>query len=75
MKTLAIVLVGGAANIPADGLFGVLALLRLIQGQRAAPKIVVCLPEYPPSKLLGKTKRAGYCSPSVTQIGALNKGV
>jgi hypothetical protein len=23
----------------------------------------------PPSKLLGKAKRAGYCSPSVAQIG------
>ena len=29
MKTLAIVLVGGAAKIAADGIFGVLALLRL----------------------------------------------
>ena len=47
VKTLAIVLVGGAANMPADGLFGVLALLRLIQGQRAAPKsCFFCLPEY-----------------------------
>jgi hypothetical protein len=29
MKTLAIVLVGGAAKIAADGIFGVLTLLRL----------------------------------------------
>ena len=29
MKALAIVLVGGAAKITADGIFGVLALLRL----------------------------------------------
>ena len=44
MKTLAIVLVGGAAKIAADGIFGVLALLRLYIRPKAAPKkcFIVC---------------------------------
>ena len=43
MKALAIILVGGAAKIAADGFFGVLALLRLLlQGERAASIFFFC---------------------------------
>ena len=42
MKTLAIVLVGGTAKIAADGIFGVLALLRLYTSK--APKNIFFCP-------------------------------
>ena len=59
-----------AAKIAADEFFGVLALLRLyIWPKGSTKKIFLCLLEYPLSKLLGKAKRAGYCSPLVAQIG------
>ena len=32
-------------------------------------KNIFLFAQVPPSKLLGKAKRAGYCSPSVAQIG------
>ena len=48
MKTLAIVLVGGAAKIAADGFFGVLTLLRLYTRPKGRTKIIFfCLLEYP----------------------------
>ena len=48
MKTLAIVLVGGAAKIAADGISGVLALLRLYIRPKGRTKIIFfCLLEYP----------------------------
>ena len=39
MKAVAIVLVGGAAEIAADGIFGVLALLRLYIYFRVRPGV------------------------------------
>ena len=45
MKALAIVLVGGAAKIAADGIFGVLALLRLYIRPKSRTKIFFCLPD------------------------------
>ena len=48
MKTLAIILVGGAAKIAADGFFGVLTLLHLYTRPKGRPKIIFfCLLEYP----------------------------
>ena len=48
MKALAIILVGGAAKIAADGIFGVLALLRLYTRPKGrTKKIFFRLPEYP----------------------------
>jgi hypothetical protein len=44
MKVLAIALVGGAAKIAADGIFGVLALLRLYM-PKSRTKIFFCLPD------------------------------
>ena len=56
MKALAIVLVGGAAKIAADGFFGVLALLRLLlQGERAAS--IFFFARVPPSKLCLERRR------------------
>ena len=72
MKALAIVLVGGAAKIAADDFLGVLALLRLYTRPKGrTEKNILWFARVPPSKLLGKTKRAGYCPPSVAQIEAL----
>ena len=64
MKALAIVLVGGAAKIAADGIFGVLALLLLYTRPKSRTKKKL-FARVPPSKLLGKTKGVGYCSPVV----------
>ena len=73
IEILAIVLVGGAAKIAADGFFGVLTLLRLYTRPKGRTKTIFFLfARVPPSKLLGKTKQAGYCSPSVAQIEVLN---
>ena len=59
-----------AVKIAADYFFGVLALLRLyIWPKGSTKKIFFLFARVPPSKLLGKAKRAGYCSPSVAQIG------
>ena len=46
-KTLAIVLVGGAAKIAADGIFGVLTLLRLYIRPKSCTIFFFFLPEYP----------------------------
>ena len=63
-----------AAKIAADEFLGCWRFCAYIQGQRAAPKKHFFLfARAPPSKLLGETKRAGYCSPSVAQIEAFNK--
>ena len=75
MRALFIVLVGGAAKIAADGIFGVLALLRLYTRPKGRTKNICLFAREYPSKLLGKTKRAGHCSPSVAQMEALDKGM
>ena len=58
MRALAIVLVGGAAKAAADGIFGVLALLRLYTRSKGRTKknIFCLLARVHPSKLLGKAK-------------------
>ena len=63
MRALAIVLVGGAAKTAADGIFGVLTLLRLYTRPKGRTKKIFLFAGVPPSKLLGKTKRAGFCTP------------
>ena len=52
----AIVLVGGAAKIAADGIFGVLTLLRLYTRPKGRTKknIFFCLPEYPRRSCLAR---------------------
>ena len=64
---------GSAAKIAADGFFGVLTLLRLYTRPKGRTKKNVFLfTRVPLSKLLGKAKRAGYCSPSVALMAQNN---
>ena len=46
---------------------GAFAPIYIAEGQHK--KNIFLFAQVPPSKLLGKAKRAGYCSPSVAQIG------
>ena len=59
---------GSATKIAADGIFGVLKLLRLYTWPKGSTKVFFLFARVPSSKLRGKAKRVGYCFPLVAQI-------
>ena len=73
MKTLAIVLVGGAAKIAADGFFGVLTLLRLYTRPKGRTKIIFFVCSSTPIEAAWKDEESGLLLSFSGVNGAIQK--
>ena len=71
MKGLAIILVGGAAKIAADVIFGRLSLCAHIQGRRAAPKKYVFICDSALIEAPSQDEASGLLLPCSGAVGAI----